>query len=678
MTLEDFEKGLAAQKKEEHRHHHREKHRDGDKEQSRHKHHHRSHRSSRNHDDEHRHKRRRRSSTDEDDRPTRHERHRDRTQDHEQAGESLPEGLSSSKDLKRDAWMEAPSALDIDYVQRRRASPSPPKGKSLEADFELKLHERELNHHLRDLHKASPEGDGLEEPAQHKVSYVFGDAGSNWRMTKLKQVYRKAEESGRTVEDEALQRYDDLREFDDAREEEIELDRRQTYGKDYVGKEKPSGELFQERKLAAGIRRSPQEGSGAAQSSSPKPDMLAPTQDTDIPRKQLDQTSVNKLKAQLLKAKLRKDPKVAELEEEYNKAAASLSQSTPGVVTLSAMDNRMLSSAPRNEAKPVLNRRGRERGTLEENDEMTIEDMVREERRTREQAGGEGQRFAERIAKDSKFDNDLEYLDENASKLAKRVQKSEVNLRNMAINDFQKLNRILDSCPLCHHEDTNTPPLAPIISLATRTFLTLPTEPEVCPGSATIIPISHRTNLLECDDDEWEEIRNFMKSLTRLYHAQDRDVIFYENAAHPDRRRHAAMEVVVLPHGVGNTAPAFFREALLSSEGEWSQHKKIIDTLKKSNDGLGKLAFRRSLVKEMPYFHVWFQLDGGMGHVVEDPKGWPRGDLFAREVVGGMVDADPAVIRKQGKWTNGGDSRVEGFRKKWNKYDWTRVLLEGS
>jgi len=35
---------------------------------------------------------------------------------------------------------------------------------------------------------------------------------------------------------------------------------------------------------------------------------------------------------------------------------------------------------------------------------MSIEDMVREERRMRHQDGGESQRFAERIAKDVKFD----------------------------------------------------------------------------------------------------------------------------------------------------------------------------------------------------------------------------------------------------------------------------------
>lgn len=36
-------------------------------------------------------------------------------------------------------------------------------------------------------------------------------------------------------------------------------------------------------------------------------------------------------------------------------------------------------------------------------------------------------------------------------------------------------------------------------------------------------------------------------------------MIFYENAAAPERRRHAAMEVVPVPLGAAETAPAFFK-----------------------------------------------------------------------------------------------------------------------
>ncbi|GAQ33954.1 hypothetical protein AtubIFM55763_006441 [Aspergillus tubingensis] len=702
MTLEDFEKSLAEEqehrreKSDRSRHrHHRDRDRDRDRSRER-RHHHRRHRSSRSRerdherrrdsrrseDDGHRHKRSRHSTDHGDDREHEHKRrHRD-SRDETDAPAPVEEVVQEEPTrMKRDAWMQ-PDGLDVDYVQRRNTTrlEEEPKPKMLQADFELKIHGKELNTHLHDLKEGKVLEEIEEQPAQHEVDYTFGDEGAQWRMTRLKAVYREAEETGKSVEEVAMNRFGDLRSFDDAREEEAELDRRERYGEGYVGKEKPTGELFQERKLEEDVHRDPHEnlrspGKELDAQGQGKPMETVPPPNTT---QHLDLTALNRLKAQMMKAKLKRAPDAAELEERYNAAAAAMSnRKESDVVVLGVMENRMLAGT-RNEVKAVDNRRGRERGKVEENDEMTIEDMVQEERRTRGQFGGDGRRMAERIAKDSKFENDLEYMDDNASKLAKRVHRSEIDIKNITINELQKMNRILDNCPLCHHEDTNTPPVAPVVALATRVFLTLPTEPELNEGCATIVPIQHRTNLLECDDDEWEEIRNFMKSLTRMYHDQGRDVIFYENAAQPHRKRHAAMEVVPLPYSLGETSPAFFKEAILSSDAEWSQHRKLIDTLAKSKQGMGRSAFRRSIAREMPYFHVWFELDGGLGHVVEDENRWPRGDLFAREVIGGMLDLAPDVIKRQGRWHRGGDRRVAGFQKRWRKFDWTRVLVEGA
>jgi hypothetical protein len=310
--------------------------------------------------------------------------------------------------LKRDAWMEAPSALDVDYVHRRDTTrlQGEPKPKMLQADFELKIHGKELNQHLHDLKEGKVLEEIQEEEAQHEVDYTFGDVGSQWRMTKLNAVYREAEESGKLVEEIAIERFGDLRSFDDAREEEAELDRRERYGDGYVGKEKPSGELFQERKLQEGVHRDTHEhvrnpekeleahGQG-------KPMDTEPPQNTTQP---LDLTALNRLKAQMMKAKLKGAADAGELEERYDAAAAAMAnRKDPGVVVLGVMENRML-AGKRGEVKTVDTRRGRERGQVEENEDMSIEDMVREERKTRGQFGGEGNRLAERIAKDAKFE----------------------------------------------------------------------------------------------------------------------------------------------------------------------------------------------------------------------------------------------------------------------------------
>jgi hypothetical protein len=583
--------------------------------------------------------------------------------------------------------MQEPVALDVDYIQRKRPKEPASQFVSAKDSHDFKVNATQVNQHLADLQRDFELDDDdanndaeLDEAPQMQVAYTIGDSGSSWRMTKLQAVYRQGKEGDKSVEEVALERYGSLREFDHAREEERELERRRTYGKDYVGIEKPSGELYEERRLKNESRRrlSSPGGEGRAQQDVQQGQ---PMLEADPPLRTvpLNSTVLNKLKAQMLKAKLRNAPDAVQLEEAYNAAAnAGLAdQAQADVVVLSNMDNRMLAGSRAGEVTAVSGKRGRERGLVVENDDMTIEDMARQERRNRGAHGGEGRAFAERIAKDGKFVDDLDYMDDNATKLSKRVVQSEVNLRNTAIGDFQKMEKILQNCPLCYREDSGQPPVAPVISLATRTYMTLTTEPEVARGGAVIVPIQHRFNLLECDDDEWEEMRNFMKSLTRFYHAQDKSVIFYENAAFMSSRKgHAALIAVPLPHHLAENAPAYFKEAILASDEQWSQHKPIIDTLALvQRPGYGKAAFRRSMVKEMPYFHVFFTLDGGMGHIIEDERRWPRGDLFAREVIGGMLGKGPEVIKKQGRWERH-DNRIGPFRKKWEKFDWTSVLMD--
>ncbi len=716
--LDEFEKKLVSEKaereqteqgraekqdrKHKHRHHHRRERSsdrgDGEKERERrrdretHKHH-------KSHDrnpgeDSHRHKKPRHAKEEEHEESRHRHKHRrgDRDERRDQHdGHEDPSYLKShdpkddlplpdeekplaEQGLVRDDWMTSASAIDIDYIHRRKKTP-PPKTESQRVISKMELNSNVLH----DLNGGKTI-DEIELPTQRKVDYSYGDEGSQWRMTRLKGVYSTAEETGRDVDDVAVERYGSLQDFDDAREEKIELDRRKVYGEGYIGKTKPTGEFYRER-IGDTERRGKKDALVKELEQGvviPEPRQAAPVGQTAVP---LDQSALNRLRAQLMKAKLRKAPDAAKLEAEYNAAMAAFASNAGNehAVVLDASHNRMLAGT-RGEVKAVDTKRGRERGQVEANEDMSVEDMVREERRTRGAAAGEGMRLAERIAKDAKFDDDLEYMDENAEKLAKRVHKSGVSLKNMAVSEYTKMNKMLDSCPLCHHEDRQPPqdlPLAPILSLATRVFLTLPTAPELtgAEGGAVIVPVSHHTNLLECDNDEWEEIRNFMKSLTRLYHDQGREVLFYENAAVPQRRLHAALVAVPIPYDLGDTAPAFFKEAMLSADEEWSQHKKIIDTGKRARDGLGKLAFRRSIAKEMPYFHVWFTLDGGLGHIVEDEGRWPRGDLFAREIIGGMLDAEPDVIKRQGRWSRT-DARADDFQKRWRKFDWTRVLVE--
>jgi hypothetical protein len=88
---------------------------------------------------------------------------------------------------------------------------------------------------------------------------------------------------------------------------------------------------------------------------------------------------------------------------------------------------------------------------------------------------------------------------------------------------------------------------------------------------------------------------------------------------------------VPVPWDLFDDAPAYFREGILASESEWSQHKKLIDFSARPG------GFRRALVANLPYFMVQWDYKGekGFGHVIEgvDEGGGKAGDAEDQGIV---------------------------------------------
>jgi hypothetical protein len=62
------------------------------------------------------------------------------------------------------------------------------------------------------------------------------------------------------------------------------------------------------------------------------------------------------------------------------------------------------------------------------------------------------------------------------------------------------------SCHFCFGED-DSPPNAPVIAMGTRVYLSCTVKDELVKGHCLIVPIQHHLNMLEGDDDVWDEVR---------------------------------------------------------------------------------------------------------------------------------------------------------------------------
>ncbi|KAJ6512106.1 CwfJ C-terminus 1-domain-containing protein-like protein [Mycena vitilis] len=635
------------------------------------------------------------------------------------------------------------SSLGTDIKKARPDRPDPNKAV---------ISSKELNAEIR-------EGKPVEDSAPPPPPKAFtpGGPGSQWRMMRLKRVYETAEEEGLSIEQVAVDRFGSLDAFEDAKEERRILDeregRRSDRGRDDRGRSDRGGNRNAEgggekrftftdvggsgassrsssfkrpggygdsgpstpspaaplpnRRLDS-LRLPSQVGSPLAQSHTPIPSVMTPPIGASKTRG-LSPSSLNRLQAKVLRAKLMGAPDADALEREYEaesrKATGADSEGVRRTVeVLPTLDGhgRLYDMGHGAEEEPSLpgNRKKKEKFETHDpktgeilrinanDDTTTLGEMLRQERF----GGGMADQknldaeFARSIMSDGKFQNDLDYIDDNAEKLGRQKMRSDAMKRQFAVHDYKRTQKVMAECHFCFAED-DAPPKCPVIAMGTRAYLSCTTNEELVKGHCLIVPIQHHLNMLEADDEVWDEVRNFMKCLMRMFAEEDQGVIFYETVISLKWQKHTCIECVPLPWAHYEDIPQYFKESILASEAEWSQHKKVIDFSRRPG------GFRRAMVPNLPYFMVQFDHKGekGYGHVIEgtgdgqaeEDGGLEEGEkgggefprYFAGEIIGNVLELEPRKWRRPKLIDfRSNKERVSDFKKKYDKFDWTGMI----
>ncbi|KIJ17924.1 hypothetical protein PAXINDRAFT_72629 [Paxillus involutus ATCC 200175] len=620
-----------------------------------------------------------------------------------------------------------------------------------------KISSLELNNDVREGRKMDH-----NSPPLPPASITPGGPGSSWRMMRLRRVYETAEEENLPVEEVALERFGTLRAFEEAKEERCILDERERRrggpgaqklasqkgkGRDSEGEKRfmftdmgasgassrsssfrrptatndsapvtPSPTSISNKSRADrrldSLRLPSQAASPLAQSHTPIPSVMTPSVAAVSTTHAMSPSSLNKLQAKVLRAKLMNASNAAELEREYEEEARkahgghgeSIIRTKIEVLpTLDAYGRLYDVGHGKDDAEPLQgNRRKKEKfenrdpktGDMvrynADDDTMTLGEMLRQERFG---AGISDQKdldaqYAKAIMGDGKFANDLEYIDDNAERLGRQKMRSDAMKRQFAINDYKRTQKALATCQFCYGED-DSPPKAPVIAMGTRAYLSCTLTEQLLDGHCLIIPIQHHLTMLEADDDVWDEVRNFMKSLMKMFAEEDKGVVFYETVISLKWQKHTCIEAVPLPWAQYDDIPQYFKESILASEAEWSQHKKLIDFSARPG------GFRRAMVPNLPYFMVQFDHKGerGYGHVIEgtgesanageedgaldegEKGGGEFPKYFAGEIIGNVMDVEPRRWRRPRKVdSRQHKDRIANFKKKYAKFDWTGLI----
>ena len=274
----------------------------------------------------------------------------------------------------------------------------------------------------------------------------------------------------------------------------------------------------------------------------------------------------------------------------------------------------------------------------------------------------QGKRFKQMDADDEYDEGNAQvaYQYDKADKRA-NTMKQQQRAKARAISDHKAAARTQDRCQFCFK--SGQIPKHLIVAIGIKAYLSLPLRGALVATHALITSVEHEVASVRFDEELWTEVRNFKKCLISMARDAKKEVLFCESVLKLGQQRHTVIECIPVEPRLFADAPMYFKKAIMESDEEWAQHKKVIDT---SARGL-----RASVPKNFPYFHVEFGLDRGFAHVIENEDSWPV--HFGRDVIAGMMEMDRNRQNVRDRFEDEKE-RVKEFAQRWAPHDWTLQL----
>ena len=180
-----------------------------------------------------------------------------------------------------------------------------------------------------------------------------------------------------------------------------------------------------------------------------------------------------------------------------------------------------------------------------------------------------------------------------------------------------------------------------------------------------LVPVQHAESFSSCEDEVWEEVARFRSSLRKMFAKEGKGVLFCETVLDTKGLWQARMDVIPVPKTVEQDAEMYFKSALTEQAEEWGTHTKILSTR-----GRG---LRHTVPKGFSYFNVEWD-GGGFAQIIEN-RSFPKD--FAADTIAGMMELDPLRFNRKKKAADYDKGAILDFLKRWKEFDWTIALDEG-
>ena len=168
------------------------------------------------------------------------------------------------------------------------------------------------------------------------------------------------------------------------------------------------------------------------------------------------------------------------------------------------------------------------------------------------------------------------------------------------------------------------------------------------------------------DEEVYDQIRNYMKSIVTFNLNKKMSTVFLEYAQSYSKMGHFEIEAIPIKEKYLDEMKMYYKKAFLDEDEEWSENKKIIDTTSVKGN-LSKI-----LNEKFSYVSVDFNAQGGFLHIVQDERSFSA--ISLKEILSPMLKKQVHEIKYPKKISLNELFQVrENYKKCFEQVDWTNL-----
>lgn len=171
------------------------------------------------------------------------------------------------------------------------------------------------------------------------------------------------------------------------------------------------------------------------------------------------------------------------------------------------------------------------------------------------------------VAPKKKLKTEDDDSDDDKPKFSKKERDYQMRVKRRQDKGQKLTERHLARCQFCLSNSQLKD--EEVLSVSNRAYIIQPKKTSFFGKHFIIAPFNHCVSIREAPEEDYQEVRNYLKSMIQCFDKFDKSLLFIETAYGFDKSPHGRIEAFVIRNKDFKTAPSYFTKEINDMDGDW-------------------------------------------------------------------------------------------------------------